>query len=99
MPSRALVTGGGRGIGAGVARELAAAGWHVTVSARTAGQVDEVAARSAASRGRRRLQREDVKRMVAAAEPIDLLVANAGIARLGALRGRPIRTTGGTCSR
>ena len=43
MPSRALVTGGGRGIGAGIARELAAAGWHVTVSARTAEQVGEVA--------------------------------------------------------
>ena len=40
----ALVTGGGRGIGAGIARELAAAGMHVTVTGRTAEQVDAVAA-------------------------------------------------------
>ena len=70
MPSGAavaLVTGGGRGIGAGVARELAAAGWHVTVSGRTAEQVEEVAqeiggqASSATSprRGRRADGRRD----------------------------------------
>ena len=40
----ALVTGGGRGIGAGIARELAAAGMHVTVTGRTAEQVEAVAA-------------------------------------------------------
>jgi NAD(P)-dependent dehydrogenase (short-subunit alcohol dehydrogenase family) len=81
MPSRALVTGGGRGIGAGIARELAAAGWHVTVSARTSEQVDEVAREidGAAVVGDVS-NREDVERMIAAAEPIDLLVANAGIA-------------------
>ena len=39
----ALVTGGGRGIGAAVARELASAGMKVAVSARTADQVDAVA--------------------------------------------------------
>ena len=42
--SRALVTGGGRGIGADIARELAGAGWHVTVTGRTAEQVEAVAA-------------------------------------------------------
>ena len=46
MPSRALVTGGGRGIGAGIARELAANGWHVTVTGRTSAQVEAVAGRS-----------------------------------------------------
>ena len=83
MPSssRALVTGGGRGIGAGIARELAGAGWHVTVTGRTAAQVEEIAQEVGGvavvgdvSR------REDVERMVAAADPVDLLVANAGIA-------------------
>ena len=81
MPSRALVTGGGRGIGARIARELAGAGWHVTVTGRSADQVEAVAAEicGAAVVGDV-AKREDVERMVAAAEPIDLLVANAGIA-------------------
>ena len=39
----ALVTGGGRGIGAGIARELADAGAHVAVAARTRAQVEQVA--------------------------------------------------------
>ena len=81
MPSRALVTGGGRGIGAAIARELAAAGWHVTVTGRTAGQGEQVARElgGAAVVGDVS-RREEVERMVAAAEPLDLLVANAGIA-------------------
>ncbi len=81
MPSRALVTGGGRGIGARIARELADAGWHVTVTGRSADQVEAIAAEigGAAVVGDV-AKREDVERMVAAAEPIDLLVANAGIA-------------------
>ena len=80
MPSRALVTGGGRGIGAGIARELAQDGWHVTVTGRTADQVEAVADEigGAAVVGDVS-KREDVERMVAAAEPIDLLVANAGV--------------------
>ena len=39
----ALVTGGGRGIGANIARELTRAGMRVAVSARTRTQVEEVA--------------------------------------------------------
>jgi 3-oxoacyl-[acyl-carrier protein] reductase len=81
----ALVTGGGRGIGAGIARELAEAGMRVAVSARTREQVEEVAREiggvavaADVSRG------EDVAAMVADVErelgPIDLLVNNAGIA-------------------
>jgi NAD(P)-dependent dehydrogenase (short-subunit alcohol dehydrogenase family) len=81
MPSRALVTGAGRGIGAGIARELASHGWHVTVTGRTAEQVESVAeeidGKAVVGDVARR---EDVERMIAAAEPIDLLVANAGIA-------------------
>jgi 3-oxoacyl-[acyl-carrier protein] reductase len=80
MPSRALVTGGGRGIGAGIARELAAAGWHVTVTGRTSEQVEAVAQEIGGDAVVGDVsQREDVERMVAAAEPVDLLVANAGI--------------------
>ncbi|MDQ3066484.1 MAG: SDR family oxidoreductase, partial [Actinomycetota bacterium] len=80
MPSEALVTGGGRGIGAGIARELAAAGWHVTVTGRTTEQVEAVAREigGAAVVGDV-TKREDVERMIAAAGPVDLVVANAGI--------------------
>ena len=77
----ALVTGGGRGIGANVARELAADGWDVVVTARTAGEVDAVAAEVG---GRSVVgdvsKAEDVERMVGEAGEVDLLVANAGIA-------------------
>ena len=81
MPSRALVTGAGRGIGAGIARELAQDGWEVTVSGRTLEQVEQVAAEIG---GRAVVgdvsKREDVERMLAEAGAIDLLVANAGVA-------------------
>lgn len=78
---KALVTGGGRGIGASVARALAGAGWDVTVTGRTTDQVEEIA-REIGGAGvvGDVSRRADVERMVAAAEPIDLLVANAGIA-------------------
>jgi len=80
----ALVTGGGRGIGARIARELASAGARVAVAARTREQVEKVA---------REIDglalevdvgnRAEVERMVAETErelgPIQLLVANAGI--------------------
>ncbi len=80
MPSRALVTGGGRGIGAGVARELAAAGWHVTVTGRTDDQVRQVATEIGGTAVVGDVsKRDDVERMLGAAEPVDLLVANAGV--------------------
>ncbi|MDH8522638.1 SDR family NAD(P)-dependent oxidoreductase, partial [Klebsiella pneumoniae] len=41
---RALVTGAGRGIGLAAATALAEAGAHVTLCARTASEIDEVAA-------------------------------------------------------
>lgn len=41
---RALLTGAGRGIGVAMAAALAEAGAHVTVSARSAGEIEEVAA-------------------------------------------------------
>lgn len=81
MPSRALVTGGGRGIGADVARALAGEGWHVTVTGRTAEQVEEVAREIGGEAVVGDVtKRADVERMLAAAGPIDLLVANAGVA-------------------
>ncbi|MET3515940.1 NAD(P)-dependent dehydrogenase (short-subunit alcohol dehydrogenase family) [Pseudacidovorax sp. 1753] len=43
-PRHALVTGGGRGIGAAIARRLVAEGWHVTVLGRSAEAVQAVAA-------------------------------------------------------
>jgi len=78
---RALVTGGGRGIGAGIARELAKDGWEVVVAARTRDQVEAVAGEI----GGRAValdvtDAEAVERVVADSEPVDLLVANAGIA-------------------
>ena len=84
----ALVTGGGRGIGASIARELGEAGMRVAVSARTAEQVEAVAREidglalvGDVSRA------EDVERWVQETEeklgPIDLLAANAGTSGQG----------------
>ena len=76
----ALVTGGGRGIGANVARELASAGVSVAVTGRTAEQVEAVAAEI----GGRALvgdvsREEDVSRWFSDLGAVDLLVNNAGI--------------------
>src|SRR5439155_4011880 len=79
----ALVTGGGRGIGANIARELAAAGARVAVWARSVEEVQAVA-REIGGLGivADVSQRGDVERMVQEVEsqlgPIDLLCANAG---------------------
>jgi 3-oxoacyl-[acyl-carrier protein] reductase len=76
----ALVTGGGRGIGANVARELADAGMRVAVTARTAEQVETVAAEIGGIALVGDVSRyEDVERWVAELGEVDLLVANAGI--------------------
>jgi 3-oxoacyl-[acyl-carrier protein] reductase len=80
----ALVTGGGRGIGASIARELADAGMRVAVTGRTPEQVEAVAAevRGLALVGDVS-RAEDVEAWVERTEselgPIALLVANAGI--------------------
>ena len=83
MPSdrgTAFITGGGRGIGASIARELAGDGWSIVVAARTRDQVDAVAEEV----GGRAVEldvtdREAVERAIAETGDVELLVANAGI--------------------
>jgi NAD(P)-dependent dehydrogenase (short-subunit alcohol dehydrogenase family) len=80
----ALITGGGRGIGASIARELAAAGARVAVAARTREQVEQVAQEIGGLAVELDVtDRKAVERMVTEVErelgPIDLLVANAGV--------------------
>jgi 3-oxoacyl-[acyl-carrier protein] reductase len=78
---RALVTGGGRGVGAGIARALASDGWEVVVGARSRDQVEAVAD----DIGGEWVQLDvadsgSVEDAVAQAGELDLLVANAGVA-------------------
>ena len=84
---RALVTGGGRGIGLAAASALAQAGAHVTLIARTQVQI-EAATDAIRARGDKayalKLDVTDldaVRRAMAAAEPFDVLVNNAGTNR------------------
>jgi NAD(P)-dependent dehydrogenase (short-subunit alcohol dehydrogenase family) len=81
----ALVTGGGRGIGRGIALELTAAGARVAVASRTREQVEATAAEIGGLAIEADVSdRADVERMVATTEaelgPLDVLVNNAGIA-------------------
>ena len=83
----ALVTGGSRGIGAAVARELARAGAAVVVGYRSGA---EEAAAVASEIGGRAVQADvsngdDAKRLVEEAGDLDVLVNNAGITRDGVL--------------
>jgi 3-oxoacyl-[acyl-carrier protein] reductase len=83
----ALVTGGSRGIGAAVARELTRAGATVVVGYRSG--VDEAEA-IASELGGRAVQADvsnvdDAKRLVEEAGELDVLVNNAGITRDGVL--------------
>jgi 3-oxoacyl-[acyl-carrier protein] reductase len=80
----ALVTGGGRGIGANIARRLAAAGMSVAVTARTRSQVEATAAEVGGLAVVADVVDDDsVRGLVEEVErrlgPLDLLVANAGI--------------------
>src|SRR6187549_2117694 len=87
---RALVTGGGRGIGAEIARSLAREGAAVAVSARTESEVKAVVDEIVAKGGTAAYFIADLSRPEAAAAlvgqveaafgPLDFLVNNAGIA-------------------
>ena len=85
----AVITGGGRGIGRAIARRLAAEGAAVLVAARTAAEIEAVAAEIRKAGGRAEFETadvarpEDCERIAAAARRhfgrVDILVNNAGI--------------------
>jgi NAD(P)-dependent dehydrogenase (short-subunit alcohol dehydrogenase family) len=86
---RALVTGGGRGIGLAAAAALAEAGAYVTLTARKPDEI-EAAAAAIGARGQKAdavvADVTDVPRMqamIASSGPFDILVNNAGGARHG----------------
>jgi 3-oxoacyl-[acyl-carrier protein] reductase len=80
----ALVTGGGRGIGAEIARQLASGGWRVAIAARSEGALANLAAETGALPFV--LDVTDagaVERVVEAVGRVDLLVNNAGTGGTG----------------
>ncbi len=84
---RALVTGGGRGIGLAAASALAEAGAHVTLAARTKSEI-EAAAGAIRARGQKAdalvLDVTDVeaaRKALAGADPFQILINNAGMNR------------------
>jgi NAD(P)-dependent dehydrogenase (short-subunit alcohol dehydrogenase family) len=97
----ALVTGGSRGLGAALARELAGAGARVVLVARGGAELERVAAAIRADGGQAHAlpgdvgDKEDIHRLAGAAAalagPIDLLVHNAST--LGATPLRPLLDT------
>jgi 3-oxoacyl-[acyl-carrier protein] reductase len=89
----ALVTGGGRGIGAGIARELARAGMRVAVTARSREQIEQVASEIGGVAVQADVSdQSSVSDMVRQVErelgQIDVLVNDAGIS--GSPETRPI---------
>ena len=76
----ALVTGGGSGVGANIARGLADAGMDVWVTGRTAERIEAVAAEIGGHALAGDVSNEhDVARWFDQARPVDLLVNNAGV--------------------
>ncbi|WP_181782141.1 SDR family NAD(P)-dependent oxidoreductase [Pseudonocardia pini] len=97
----ALVTGASRGIGALIAEKLATAGWDLTVSARSAGPLQERAAALAGHGGTVRAVTADMgseEEVLALADAhveafgrVDALVLNAGMGSIGAIADFPAR--------
>ena len=82
----ALVTGGGRGIGAAIARALAGAGARVVVCGRTRPELDAVAREIGGVAMRLDLSdRRETDEVIASVGHVDVLVNNAGIAESAAL--------------
>ena len=82
---RVLITGGGSGLGADLARGFAAAGAEVVIAGRRADALNRVA-----TDGIRAVQADvtdeaSVKAMFAAAGPCDIVIANAGAADSGSM--------------
>lgn len=84
---KALVTGGGRGIGMAAAAALAEAGAHVVVTARSAAEIEQVAS-AIRARGQKAdavvmdvTQVAEARKTIAETGPYDILVNNAGGAR------------------
>src|SRR5215469_5524440 len=85
----ALVTGAGRGIGAAIARKLAALGAHVVVCGRTVAALQSTAAAIRSSGGQARVEQCDVtdlssvEKLAASVEKnfrrLDILTNNAGV--------------------
>jgi NAD(P)-dependent dehydrogenase (short-subunit alcohol dehydrogenase family) len=74
------VTGGGRGIGANIARALARDGWDVVVTARSRDQIDAIAQEIGGTAFELDVSdRGAVTRVFGEISAFDLLVANAGI--------------------
>ncbi|HXF87772.1 MAG TPA: SDR family NAD(P)-dependent oxidoreductase [Xanthobacteraceae bacterium] len=84
---RALITGAGRGIGLAAASALAEAGAHVTLAARTKSEIEEAAGAIRARGGKADALVLDVtdiaaaRKALAAREPYQILVNNAGMNR------------------
>ena len=76
------MTGGGRGIGAGIARALAGDGWSVVVTARSRDEIEAVAAETGGRAAQMDVaSRASVEEAFGEIGHVDLLVANAGTAR------------------
>ena len=89
---RAVVTGGGRGIGAAIARKLKANGYQVILMARTRNDIDNLADEIRAHAVRIDVgDPASVEAAFMAAGPVDLLVNNAGIVRAGPVTQTDVR--------